>query len=110
MTLSTDCVERAGPEVSRVGPEGERWEAWQSCLDQIKWQQGASRSRRGREAKGVPGEDDSAVLAGRRGVVRPGDGRGQAGTWEGSTQGESSPPGPREGGGRGRTDGVCRLW
>lgn len=77
--MSTDCVERAGPEVSWVGPEVEGWEAWQSCLDRIKWQQGARRSRRGREAKAKLGEDDSAVLAGRSGAGGPGDGRGQAG-------------------------------
>lgn len=41
-------------------------------------------------------------------------GQGMAGAkqepWEGSTQGEPSPPGPRGGGGRGSRDGLFGLW
>lgn len=83
MNLSTDCVERAGPEVSWVGREVVGWKAWQSCLDQIKWQQGAHKSQRGREAKATAGEDDSAVLVRRSEAVRPGDGRNLIGRYLG---------------------------
>lgn len=68
----------AGPEVSWVGPGAERWEAWQSCLDPMRWP--ASRSQGGMEVTAMPGEDDSAVLCWLEGAEGwPGDGRGQAG-------------------------------
>lgn len=67
MNLNSESGETVGPEVSWVGPRHEGWEAQQSCLGLMRWQQGATGNQEGPEATATPGEDDSAVLERRSG-------------------------------------------
>lgn len=47
--LKSFSGEIAGPEESWVGPGAEGWEAQQSCLDVMRWQQGPSHWEPGRD-------------------------------------------------------------
>lgn len=108
--MNSESGETVGPEVSWVGPRHEGWEAQQSCLGLMRWQQGATGNQEGPEATATPGEDDSAVLERRSG----GHGLEMAGARQvpggGVYPRESSPLGLRGGMGRGMRCGVFRLW